>query len=198
MKNIKKFETFLPVFPGFYNTIFDTDYEMERYIESEEQEGIKVDVENIYDKFNYSNYGKDVIEQCCEVLKDECDFISDIQLQAVINPKEYNFHNDSANVEITLDVEELRFWIGKHWELVKKYIEDHYTSYDGFWSSYPNDIKEWATITKSFTDYDANSHMLGALLGVYFEYIGFTEETLYNSIEVWESVMDGIYAIDEV
>lgn len=184
MKNLTKVATYLPVFTGFYDTIFSSDSELENLLYEGEV------TEDIWDEFDYSNFQKDIIEQCCGVIENECPFLEKVELEEVVSPREYNFRNDSANVEMLVDIKKIKEWIKTHKEVFKEYLKDTYTSYDGFSSSYPNDYEGWKEETKNFTELDG--HYLGSILECYFRYEEFDDYTLFELIEyhtaVWENL----------
>ena len=143
MKQI--YETWLPVFPGFYGTIFEAseDYEIDCINEVRESNGLDPltwdDIE-----FDYSQYETDVVESCINVLECELtDFVSRIKLQCINSPKEYNFANDSANIEIKIKPMEISKFINTNFDSFTKYIHDRYTSRSGFWSHYSNNANDW-------------------------------------------------------
>lgn len=153
-----KIETWLPVFPGFYGTIFEPDHEM--FLEDNE-----VNYDQI--EFNNSEYEKDVATSCCDFLENELEFVTAIKLQAVSSPREYNFGNDSINVEIELtkdNLQALSAYLRENREKLAEYLKERYTSRPGFSSFYPNHVEGWAELTKEFTEFDSKPRILGSLL----------------------------------
>jgi hypothetical protein len=106
---MKKVETYLPVFPGFYSTIFEPqeDNEISYYTEMRKDSGLTpVKFEQFV--FDYESYQNDIAEACCSFLAEELKgFVSKISLQYITSPKEYNFSNDSFNVVIDLSKDNL-------------------------------------------------------------------------------------------
>lgn len=168
--------TFLPIFPGFYNTIFDEGDSFVEYELSDEEnfrsnypelDGIPFDFiwKNFWDAVDYTkgNLGvaNAVVEGVRELL---ADFIESISLEKLVSPKEYNFDNDSVNVEIVPKADAIRNFIHENWEAFQAFIHRRYTSRDGFMSFYSNDADDWKEETDDFRALDVNGHVLGTLL----------------------------------
>ena len=83
-------------------------------------------------------------------------------MQEVKSPKEYNFYNDSINVEIEVDLDAVLLKLIKLNSEFSDYISGQYTSYDGFMSSHSSDSNDWILDIKNNGDL---SHKLGACLG---------------------------------
>lgn len=190
IKNMK-INTWLPVFPGFYNTLFDISDDLYRF-QSDLVENKLVD-EKFELNFNYAGLNNEICKNCCEwVMKNlpkESGIIS-VKLQEIRSPKEYNFTNDSANIEIEIDREKFAEWFNnylKDWNSKwDKHLLNHYMSRDGFMSFYSSDYEEWAEITKNYKFDEENDdkiangvHSLGRILEFYLENEGYDEESLY-------------------
>ena len=91
--------------------------------------------------------------------------------------------NDSINVIVEVDFNALLKRFLNH-PKVAEYITECYTSYDGFMSSYPNRIPEWAAIA-----WEKQSHTVGSMLRLLC-----TGEL--NEADVWEYSRDSV-RIDE-
>lgn len=187
----RKFETYLPGFSGFYDTIWSPDYEQELYDErelmnrvesllnsnvdtSKEHNLIKIKKydydeiqNNLINNFDNNGYEMHVVKEFSNALKNEVSFITNITIQKIIHPKEYNFYTDSANIEITIKKKELRKWIKDNYSKLAELIKRDYTSRDGFISYYSSDIEFWKRETDDFNDYDCNGHYLGRLIDYY-------------------------------
>jgi len=152
----KKYKTWMPVFQGFYGTLLEFDYYRLEDFD---------DVDNL--NIDYKQYENDISELACNFIESECNFIKSVKFEKLISPKFYNFSNDSINCEITLDVNKLSDYINDNLEAFKDYLKDNYTSYDGFSSSYSNDVNKWRYDTDNFIEFN-DGHKLGALLQFYF------------------------------
>lgn len=171
-------ETWLPVFTGFYNTIWDqSDSYLECELESEAEwrancpqcEDIPWDFikENLWDCIDYQSYylevAQDVTAGMPAFLNDIVpNLISDCRFQALRSPREYNFANDAVDVEFTIDLHKLQSFLAANDSDLTAYLARKYTSRSGFISSYPNDLEGWKNDTKGFSDLDG--HYLGSLL----------------------------------
>lgn len=165
---MKPIKTYLPLFSGFYNTLFkpDTsDFESEN--------------ECSYDDFDFDNsqYEIDVVKECINFVAENCDFVKVIKFEKIVSPKAYNFSNDSANVLIELNRVAFKRYLNDNKVALDEYLKDRYTSCSGFISSYGNSFEEWKEETSNFKDLD--NHYLGSLLNFYFLNEGIEEINMY-------------------
>ena len=174
---MKPIKTYLPLFSGFYNTLFEPDTSN---FESENK--------CTYDDFNFDNsrYEIDVVKECINFVAENCEFIKSIKFEAVVSPKTYNFSNDSANIIVNLNRVAFKRYLNENSEALDKYLKDRYTSCSGFISHYGNSFEEWKEETSNFKELD--NHYLGSLLDFYFENEGIKE------IEMYYYVSERIYA----
>lgn len=184
-------ETWLPVFPGFYSTIFEANIEDELYHQNSERDTNlpKIDYDDI--DFQYKDYETEVVKQCCSFLENELgEFVTSIKFQNVVSPKEYNFANDSGNIEVGLtkkNIKSIRNYIYSHREQYEEWLKKKYTSYDGFLSWYDNNFDGWKQYTDDFTDFSQKSHYLGSVLEFICDEGQISDESMYYSIEVYPS-----------
>ena len=168
-----KVESYLPIFPGFYNTLFQANEE------SVIEDPYKFDD---YD-FDYKKYEKHVGEKATEVVEEWLeDFDIKIKFQEISSPREYNFGNDSINVEYTLGKDSMKKiinYLKEHREEFEQSLKERYTSRSGFISSYSNDVDEWISDLKSGNDF---SHRLGSVLEFILTNEGRDDEELYNDV----------------
>lgn len=189
MKTIK---TFLPIFTGFYSTIFEPDGEDNEISDINSQRKAKnlPEIEFNDCNFNYDEYQKDISIAVTNYIEKELkdiNVLSKINFEALSSPKEYNFSNDSINIEIELtkdNIEVIKKIISDNLDEYKQYLKDNYTSYDGFISFHPNTFKGWFEITKGFNDYSDKGHYLGSVL----EFICYLNEIDTDSM--YESIND--------
>jgi len=156
------FETFCPLFPGFYGTVFEYDNE-ESDIESYNEEN-KTDLSFDDFNFDYADYRKRVAKAFVNKLESELKYwLPDINIefQELYSPMEYNFTNDSINVSIQVDLNELLGLIEARKEDAAKYFKDKYTSRSGFISFHSADIDNWLDPDYILQD---SKHRIGALL----------------------------------
>lgn len=180
----KNIESYLPVFNGFYNTIFEADEERE--IESP----FKFDDYT----FDYSDYQQRVSKKCCNAIENKLkdikvDFAGiSIKYQTLSSPKEYNFTNDAIHVAYKLDtkaVNAVNEYLNATKEAFEKYVLDRYTSRSGFSSFWSNDANVW--LKQYIKDKKSLRHCFGAILEFIFENEG------YTSYELYEDVCDECY-----
>jgi hypothetical protein len=168
-----KIEGYLPVFTGFYNTIFEPNEEM--YIE----DGYDYDD---YD-FDYKKYYEDMGEACSDAIEEQLeDFEIKINFQEVVSPKAYNFSNDSFNVEYTVtpkSIAKITSYLKANKEAFDKYLKDNYTSRSGFMSSYSNDADDWFEDLKNAKKLE---HIFGSILGFILQNEGYDQEKLYYDV----------------
>lgn len=186
MKNIK---TFLPVFSGFYNTIWEFDYERLEYEikEQRKENGLysEIDFDDI--DIDFTQYMDDIAKSFCERLQGELsDFVESITFENVYSPKAYNFSNDSVNVSIVPKTDNIKDFIYKHKEDFSEYLKNKYTSCDGFISYHANDFETWENETNNFTDFSANEHFLGSILQFICDIEDITEYNIFEYVEKWE------------
>lgn len=147
MAKIIKDETIgcLQSFVGFYDSIWEPDAEI--YYECE-RTGQEEDVDFTFD---YQEYRHDICEDYTEVWESWLqEFISDdIQLEflKVVRPQYYTaWETDRCRVKIQLTQaaeDAIIAKMGKHRELLAKWIKENHTSRDGFISYLSNDIDQW-------------------------------------------------------
>lgn len=170
------YDTFAPLFPGFYNTVFEYANEAEdiEYYNEENKTDLGYDDFN----WNYKEYSNRVAKCFCNRLETELKLYIDISIefQEIYSPREYNFYNDSIFCKIELDLNELLKLIAERKEQAEKYFLDRYTSYDGFISLHSNDIKDW--LNKKYILADSK-HRIGALLNCLCEIEIDSEDIIY-------------------
>ena len=169
--NTIKVDTYCPVFPGFYNSVFsfdsmagDIEYTLFNDPDAVDKgllEFITSDL--VYDNINNEDYENRIGELCCEFIAEKCNeilpgIVKGIEFENIQSPKQYNFSTDSINCIIELDFNLLLKTFIKHPQAAE-YLKDTYTSRDGFISHYPNSLSGW--ITEAF---DGQDHTTGAML----------------------------------
>lgn len=167
--NYKVYKTWLPDFPGFYETSYsfnDSDLENTLFnepykIQKEIKEFIK---ENIFDNINYEQYQQDISKKFTDIWfsvfqENFPNIVKSYKYEKLVSPKEYNFSTDSIDIEIELDLEKLVAEFKKDYKSASQYIHDKYTSCSGFISYYENDIEDWLQTLEQDQD-----HKIGAML----------------------------------
>jgi len=165
----QKVETWLPVFSGFYGTMWDGEGDEEReleYINELREDKNLPPVEWDAVEFDYSGYHKAVVEGVTSYVEAELiklGMIQSCKLQRIVSPREYNFKNDSGDVEIKLtdkNIQTIENYLKTNAEQFSKYLE-RYKSYDGFISFHSHRIENWLA---EFQDAVLDAHKLGSML----------------------------------
>jgi hypothetical protein len=204
---MKKSNTYLPVFPGFYGTLFEVNYSI---IEEDLKELIfgfskdyteyDIDIEQELKDFfwrneenytDYADYQNRIVNQCVNAIESQLiglKIIKSIKLEKLVSPREYNFYNDSINVEITFtenNISNIKRIIKENFAKWSKLLKSRYTSYSGFFSSYDNypESEEWQ-IDFAITE----SHQSGAILDFILSINEYNTESLYNDCEIYLSM----------
>jgi len=185
-----KIETYLPIFTGFYNSVWQFDEENILYNLNEDREN-NLSFEDL--NINYREYEKDICKNLCNIIEKKLSqYVEKIEYQEIISPKYYNYKNDSINVLITPKIENIQKFIYANQKDFETYLKNRYTSYDGFISFYSNNFKDWESETKNFTKLNINSHYLGSILD-------FVANTLQiEELDLYYSVMDNICEYDYI
>jgi len=190
-------KTYLPLFSGFYGTIWELDTELT----DENNKEINFDRLQI----DYDKYNRDVCLHIIDELNDELNFLDvKITFENIVSPKFYNFENDSCNVDIEVNTKKLQAYLNTNHVQLAEYIKDRYTSRDGFTSYHFNDVNEWIFETENFTKFD-DEHKLGSLLEFVCQLELITEDSIYQRfdyntyeyIEVLDHTWDNV-DIDQV
>ena len=203
--NLKTVATWLPVFNGYYNSVFDgsdstIDYEIE-LDESEYQEhyeelfkaGVSHEffMENLYNYIDFSDCYESASSNICDGLLnlDDTGIIKNVIFEKTVSPKYYNFSTDSINCKIQYDFKKLGKYVLNNFEKYTDYINEKYTSRDGFISSYSSDVNNWLNFS------DLSEHELGSILNFVF----FNEDqdailNLYYESNISEAFLD--YKLD--
>lgn len=158
---MKTFETFAPLFTGFYGTIFEydnEDYDIESY---NEEHGTNLNWDDF--TWEYEDYHNRVGKAFVNRLESELSQFLPIKItfQEISSPKYYNFSNDSINIKVEVNLNQLINLIEDRKEDAAKYFKDKYTSCSGFISFHSNDVDDW--INKAYI-LERPEHRIGALL----------------------------------
>lgn len=156
-----KYNTFCPLFPGFYNTVFECDSEEREMDSYNEENGTDYKYDDF--TFDYTDYNNRIAKAFVNRVERELKAFLPIKLefQEVISPKEYNFRNDSINISATLSLDKLLKLIRDRYKDAVLYFKNTYTSCSGFISHHSNDITDW--LRKEYI-LENPEHRIGALL----------------------------------
>ena len=187
-------QTFLPVFNGFYNTLFEdilenaTDNAIECYNEYN-------NTSLNYDDFNF-DFASIQNEICTDAVSKIEEKLNEIGINCTINfetlvsPKYYNFSNDSINIEINFKkFSQVIETLEQNYDLFTQYIKENYTSRDGFISSYSSYASDWMEDLRE--DAENEVHKVGAVLDFILQEI---EE--YKDDDLYFYLCENYYGID--
>jgi hypothetical protein len=167
--------TRLPIFTGFYNTIFDCDSKEENILHEH-------DLPFEAFEFDYEGYRKNVAEQSCEAVcgwLKENNFAQNLEFVEIDSPKEYNFRNDEIVCDITgVNYGKIKNYLNSNLIAFQEHLENYHKSCDGFHSFYDWTFEAWQRKTDDFTNLDYNE--LWSIL----QFI-MTKEIDYSSAELW-------------
>jgi len=172
-------------FEGFYNSIHATpiDWTIENIIDWDNDNGnehasytLKDSDDLIIDYKGYEQaYSKTYVELINSMINDkftiEIDYANqvhflglDLKFDNLASPKYYNFETD--RIFATIKKEEIRA-LASVTNMIgfAAYIKEHFTSYDGFISSYSGNLQEW--LDDDIARWDHNQ--LGAMLSYLLE-----------------------------
>jgi hypothetical protein len=167
MKTLIQVDTWLPVFSGFYGTIWEPEADEESEIENINNQRIAKGLRPIvYDEieWDYADYTYTVSKRITTFIGTYLKshkFIKHYAFQELKSPREYNFANDSINVSLTINSKEIERYLETNKESFCRYVKERYTSRDGFISYHSNDGYEWL---EELEECLANSHKAGAIL----------------------------------
>ena len=143
-------QTLLPLFCGFYNTLFDCHeswYDQEFDYLTEEQgmtnEAAEEKLLNCDTRPARLAVSQDLVDAFEEVWNENFEVKIKTKFESLDSPREYNFTNDKITLEVEFDRQEMVKLINDNLEHIEKFIIKHFTDRSGFISYYDNDINEW-------------------------------------------------------
>lgn len=177
MKTIK---TYLPVFSGFYGSLFQDIIDSEEEMIIEEQATL---VES-HIEFDYKTFKEDISKQCVGVFEDAFNRDMHVKLsvsfESLFSPKFYNFENDSINVAISLSRDDFNTIISAIKENkteISEQLKERYSSREGFSSFHSTDLDEWIEdLTLEFENEEDCSHKWGAILEILSDVLDIIDE----------------------
>lgn len=194
-----KVQTFLPVFNGFYNTLFEnildnaTELAIEYY---NEQNSTELNYDDF--DFNFVSIQNEICKDAVSKIEEKLNEIGincTIIYENLVSPKYYNFSNDSINIEINFKkfnrVIEI---LEQNYDSFTQYIKDNYTSRDGFISSFSSYSSDW--IEDLIENSENEAHKVGAVLDFILQEIEeYKDEDLY--FDLYENYYEIDYTINE-
>ena len=185
-----KVHTFLPVFNGFYNTLFEDilDNAVNNAIEQN-------NTDLVYDDFNFNfdsikkEISKDAVSKIEEKLN-EIGINCTINFETLISPREYNFSNDSINIEINFKkFSQVIEILEQNYDSFFQYIKDNYTSCSGFISNHSSYASDWMEDLRENAENEA--HKVGAALDFILQ-----EVDEYKADDLYFDLCENAYFVD--
>ncbi len=155
--------TFLPLFNGFYGSIFDID-EYEEIMQYNQDNNTDCNEDDF--EFDYNQYYQDLSEEFCTIVEKlliDNNIITSLKFEQLVSPKYYNYSNDSIDIEVNINKDNIISFIKDNFAAFDEYIRDNYISRSGFVSHYSNDADEWFNELKT-DSLVKDEHQIGAIL----------------------------------
>lgn len=184
---MKTIETYLPIFTGFYNTIFEPDEESEidDINTQREEKGLKpIDYDNC--EWDYEDYQTRVSESATDFIGGELEAMFDgltVTYQSLYSPEYYNFSNDSINIEVKATdkaLKAIRAYLMKNFEAFTEHVKKKNTSRAGFSAFYSNDVLVW--LGEYFDQMETKGVFLGQMLEFIMVNEDIKEADIYNNL----------------
>lgn len=172
-----KYEIKLPLFSGFYNTIFEFDGD-ESLCDTMEAKWENLEID-------YDRYKEDVAKYMCKFVADNCDLIKSVEFISVDSPREYNFRNDYIIASVDIHKGKLKKFVKEAYDSLEDAFECNFLSRDGFISFYDWRIEDLKKQTKGFSDFSEHEPVLTVILNTYFEFDEITEYQAYEFSEIY-------------
>ena len=142
MTKIKWYQQDNRLFSGFYESeLYNSD--MLYYMSENDDEDREWD----FIPGGYEEYEKAVCKECASnlfYLMEDNDAIKSIEFTEMTSPREYNFTTDKLVCDVEIDLDKLRkYCYETNRTQFDNYLKENYSSYDGFISFIPNNVKEF-------------------------------------------------------
>lgn len=159
IKKMKYINWDTKIFAGFYDSfLYNSDMLYNLTTESEnltdkEYYDFYDDEQGVY---TFEKYQQAVAKACVKALfsnivQGSNDIIKDMQFVALQSPRFYNFETDKLEMSVLIDWDKLVEWVKDNCFDFSKYLQDNFTSYDGFMSFVPNNTNDfWDALQDDF------------------------------------------------
>lgn len=174
---MKTLKAALPIFPGFYNTLFEPN---EDHIIEDGRSWDDYD-------FDYTDYYNQMGEQCTDAIKwvlFEFGFDMNITFNKIWGPREYNFTNDAVLCNYQLRagcLNKIKTYVKQHKEAFSQYLKETFTSCSGFTSFYSNQYDTWLMFI-NLESFEKDEIYLEHILNFILLNEKYTSETLYDAV----------------
>ena len=192
-------QTFLPVFNGFYNTLFEdlidnaTDNAIEYY---NEQNNTLLNYDDF--DFNFVSIQNEICKDAVLKIEEKLNEIGincTIIYENLVSQREYNFSNDSINIEINFKkFSQVIEILDQNYDSFSEYIKHNYTSCSGFISSFSSYASDWMEDLRQ--DAENETHKVGSVLDFILQEIEeYKDEDLY--FDLYDNAYFVEYTINE-
>ncbi len=195
---MNKLESTIP-FCGFYCSFIDADIEHQigQQIEwdsdiydlnEDEQQILWDSYLSVNRSYFYNQIAEDYTNFYIDALNDRLEgFTLNAKFNLLTSPREYNFETDRIFIDIERDhaIDFIKYIIKNYKKELQKKIKERFTSRDGFWSHYKNELDLW---TKDYSEWDHNQ------IGTCFELFDLEEEDINYSLREYlsETIMHNL------
>lgn len=131
------------IFQGFYESeLYNSDTEYNFNANDDGEQGFELQ--------DWEGFMQAVAKEHADLLFDNLEqkeqIIKSIEYKGLYSPRYYNFETDKLNLIIDCDIEALKtYCFDDNKAEFDTYLHDNFTSYDGFISFVPNNVKEFAS-----------------------------------------------------
>lgn len=193
---ITEYYTTVNQFYGFYNTIYyncEMENDYNEMMDGEGDESLDKNHKH-YELVHYDEYQKDLCKKWVDLVRHQLEtatgnVIRSIKYKRLDSPRFYNFETDKLVASINFRINALKRWcfITKP-DKFNEYLNEHYSSYDGFCSFIPNCIGEFKQ--KYYKEYTTNkerenNNLFNVMLEFYLECQVDFETDVNESLEYW-------------
>ena len=133
------------IFPGFYESNLynsDSEYYMNQYLNEDQENKIE------YELKDFEGFTSEVAKKAADLLHEAIVFddaiIQSIDFESLSSPRFYNFETDKLILKIKLDQRKLELFCFRQEKTdFNQYLQENFTSYDGFHSFIANNINDF-------------------------------------------------------
>lgn len=204
-----KFETSTSIIPMLYVGMYDSCLSPESVFnyEFEDEENDGRDFDEEWERFDYTSYKASVGKKAAaiaerianEYLNGKNGIKAVTSNGNILSPKYYNFETDVLSIDVEMEDDFMKVLQSnfKKWEkengAVAKWVKDHYTSYDGFWSAIPNSLAEIASNIADGIDLD---RLIGVYACLCLVDTGYFQNDAWNESEYDKSNLDLVEEVE--
>jgi len=178
--------TILPIFSGFYNSIFEFDREGEDIDWYNEENKTNYKFDDF--KFDYREYEERIASEIVDAVEvaihDNLGIDVDLKFLGIDRPRFYNYRSDYIDTELSIsesNLDKLKDLLRDNKEEFANYLEENYKSRSGFVSFFSYDFDEWLNDYLKF-DSDKLSQAIQGALNFLLLNDDYSEWSIYDEI----------------